>query len=87
MPRRSGLGLTLTFGHPAARPVLGGLLAAMVLLAVLGTLLQGAGLGVARGMTYPSNRNSISHCSGQTSPASSASRRTARQAASARRAP
>ncbi|MCY1142567.1 DUF5808 domain-containing protein [Actinoplanes sp. Pm04-4] len=40
VPRRSGLGLTLNFGHPAAWWVLGGILAVMVVIAVLGTLLE-----------------------------------------------
>ncbi|MFC7280060.1 DUF5808 domain-containing protein [Paractinoplanes rhizophilus] len=40
VPRRSGLGLTLNFGHPAAWRVLGGIFGAMVLIAIIGTLLE-----------------------------------------------
>ncbi|WP_250031520.1 DUF5808 domain-containing protein [Paractinoplanes maris] len=43
VPRRSGLGLTLNFGHPAAWRVLGGIFAAMVAIALLGTLLEAQG--------------------------------------------
>ncbi|MBL7256244.1 DUF5808 domain-containing protein [Paractinoplanes lichenicola] len=40
VPRRSGLGLTLNFAHPAARWVLTALFATMALLAILATLLE-----------------------------------------------
>ncbi|MEV4349813.1 DUF5808 domain-containing protein [Actinoplanes sp. NPDC049596] len=40
VPRPSGLGLTLNFGHPAASKILGGLLAAMAAAAVLGVVLE-----------------------------------------------
>ncbi|GAB2592478.1 hypothetical protein Aab01nite_37540 [Paractinoplanes abujensis] len=40
VPRRSGLGLTLNFAHPATRWVLTGLFAAMALIAILATLLE-----------------------------------------------
>jgi uncharacterized membrane protein len=40
VPRRSGLGLTLNFGHPAARRVLRCMIGAMLLTAVLGALLE-----------------------------------------------
>jgi uncharacterized membrane protein len=40
VPRRSGLGLTVNFAHPAAWRLLGGIVAAMVLTTILATYLE-----------------------------------------------